>query len=223
MTAHVVAISASLVLGWTHIRPDEHPRVGVIRVLGGVPVVTVDEQRLPEEPILVEFVPPPTDRLPEPPDEPIDPTPFDEPTAEVRPAPDVRDDPRLLPFPDRAFTELMRPEPVAEPAVEVEPSEPPPPAPPTVAGQSVDPMPIDELNEPPPYPPRAIRLRQEGRVVLRVVVDERGHVLQCTMLRSSGFDMLDHAALEAVRAWVFRDGPGEVDLPVDFVLRSRRR
>lgn len=198
--------------------PVEHPRVGLIRVLGGVPVEPVQDEQPPREPIHVEFVPPPVDVLPEP---LIEPLPFVEPTVEVRPAPDARSDPLQPPLPDRAWTDRMRPEPVPEEPVEPAPDEPAPEPPRSDAGQLVEPMPIDELNTPPRYPPRAIQLHLQGRVTLRVVVDARGRVLRCSVFRSSGFDILDRAALDAVRSWVFRDGPGEIDLPIDFILHSR--
>lgn len=59
------------------------------------------------------------------------------------------------------------------------------------------------VNRPPAYPRRARRLGWEGRVVLRVRVDARGRVKTVNLGRSSGYDILDRAALAAVRGWRF--------------------
>lgn len=62
----------------------------------------------------------------------------------------------------------------------------------------------DYLNNPPPaYPPLARRLRLEGRVVLRVHVGRQGEPLEVSLDTSSGYDILDRAALDAVRRWRF--------------------
>ena len=63
---------------------------------------------------------------------------------------------------------------------------------------------------PPEYPPSRRRLGIEGAVRLRVLVDERGRAEQVLLLRTSGDDVLDEAAVAAVRHWRFeparRDG-----------------
>lgn len=53
----------------------------------------------------------------------------------------------------------------------------------------------------PAYPEVARRIRREGIVILEVVIDERGEVGSARVLRS--VDLLDDAALEAVRRWRF--------------------
>ncbi len=55
----------------------------------------------------------------------------------------------------------------------------------------------------PLYPPAEQRLSHEGTVQLQVHVDERGHVLEVKVARSSGFPRLDASAMEAVRRWQF--------------------
>lgn len=51
---------------------------------------------------------------------------------------------------------------------------------------------------------------EEGTVVLRVELDERGKVCAALVATSSGFERLDSAALDAVRSWqcmpAHRDG-----------------
>jgi protein TonB len=50
----------------------------------------------------------------------------------------------------------------------------------------------------PPYPPLAIRLEQEGTVLLRLTISPQGVVTGAVVVRSSGYPMLDEAAV----AWV---------------------
>lgn len=52
----------------------------------------------------------------------------------------------------------------------------------------------------PTYPARAKRLGEQGTVRLRITLDTAGRVSQVVVEASSGFDDLDTAALEAVRA-----------------------
>jgi protein TonB len=56
----------------------------------------------------------------------------------------------------------------------------------------------------PPYPKRAIQLRQSGEVVLRIRVDANGRPVEVTIERSSGSSILDEAARKFVAArWTF--------------------
>ena len=60
------------------------------------------------------------------------------------------------------------------------------------------------LNNPrPAYPPVARKMGMEGTVMLKVLVSREGHVLQLEVARSSGYDILDKAAGEAVKSWRF--------------------
>jgi len=61
-------------------------------------------------------------------------------------------------------------------------------------------------NPAPRYPVESRRRREEGTVRLRVVVTADGRVKEIALARSSGFDRLDEAALDAVRKWRFRPG-----------------
>ncbi|MGY0504082.1 energy transducer TonB [Luteimonas sp. e5] len=84
------------------------------------------------------------------------------------------------------------------------------------------------VNPSPAYPREALRNQWQGTVVLRVLVDERGHPLEVTVESSSGQRVLDRAARDQVlRHWRFvpaqRDGRpiraiGRV--PVAFVLNG---
>lgn len=60
------------------------------------------------------------------------------------------------------------------------------------------------LNNPrPPYPPAARRMELQGRVMLNVEVLTDGLCGRIQILKSSGHEMLDNAALQAVKKWRF--------------------
>jgi len=59
-------------------------------------------------------------------------------------------------------------------------------------------------NPPPAYPAIARRRAQQGTVTIRVLVDIDGVVQRAEIAESSGFDVLDDAAIETVRRrWRF--------------------
>lgn len=81
-------------------------------------------------------------------------------------------------------------------------------------------------NPPPDYPSVARRRGYEGRTVLRVEVLENGNVGQVDIAASSGFEVLDKAALVSVKDWTFVAGTRAgkkmrqwVMVPVKFSLR----
>jgi protein TonB len=84
------------------------------------------------------------------------------------------------------------------------------------------------LNNPPPaYPVTARRMGQQGKVILRVLVNPAGTADKVELRTSSGFDRLDDAALDAVRRWRFvpaRQGDQPVTawvlVPIVFTLES---
>ena len=85
--------------------------------------------------------------------------------------------------------------------------------------------PLYQENPPPPYPPMARRRGYEGTVLLVVLVEKQGTVKDLRVLRTSGYPVLDQAALDAVRKWRFEPGrKGEepvemwVNIPVRFQL-----
>lgn len=61
-------------------------------------------------------------------------------------------------------------------------------------------------NPVPPYPSRARRRGYEGTVTLKVLVDREGRVAELMVHDTSGYRMLDRAALRAVRDWRFIPG-----------------
>jgi TonB family protein len=81
----------------------------------------------------------------------------------------------------------------------------------------------------PHYPDSARREGKEGRVLLRVLVDEEGRTKAVEVNASSGHDMLDHAATEAIKKWRFvpaRAGGKPVEtwvkVPIDFQLSNAK-
>lgn len=81
----------------------------------------------------------------------------------------------------------------------------------------------------PSYPSQARRRNQQGVVLVEVRLDARGRQRSLSVLRSSGVDSLDRAALEAVAQWHFRPEtaggqavPSRVQIPIKFALTARR-
>ncbi|MBW1980111.1 MAG: energy transducer TonB [Deltaproteobacteria bacterium] len=77
----------------------------------------------------------------------------------------------------------------------------------------------------PHYPRLAVRRGYQGTVLLRVYVLEDGHVATVQIKESSGYKILDDAAVQAVRNWRFNPGRlGErhiaswVLVPISFKL-----
>lgn len=78
----------------------------------------------------------------------------------------------------------------------------------------------------PQYPELARKRGQEGTVNVRCQVDSSGQVTSVSVAKSSGFKLLDDAALKVVGKWKFKpaykDGvsvPGTVVVPVQFKLQ----
>ena len=124
--------------------------------------------------------------------------------------------------------ETPAPEPEPEPA-------PAPPAPPIPSVVPKAPLPIVPpqssaayLDNPkPPYPAFSKRLREEGRVLLRVYVNADGSVSKVSLVSSSGFERLDRSALDTVPRWRFvpaRQGDSAVAaaviVPIAFNLKD---
>jgi protein TonB len=79
----------------------------------------------------------------------------------------------------------------------------------------------------PRYPPESKHAREEGRVVLKVLIDEAGHARSVNVYRSSGHPRLDEAACQAIQRAVFKpflDGgiarAAVAIIPVEFSLHG---
>ncbi|AIA70227.1 energy transducer TonB [Pectobacterium atrosepticum] len=77
----------------------------------------------------------------------------------------------------------------------------------------------------PDYPRRAKRLQQEGNVLVRLVISPEGRLIRHDIARSSGYDALDQAAIEAVaqaRCTPYRENGQAITVmtiqPVNFRL-----
>ena len=80
----------------------------------------------------------------------------------------------------------------------------------------------------PNYPAASKRLNEQGLVVLRVELDETGHITSARVETSSGYKRLDEAGLAIVKTWhcnaATREGKAvrAVALqPFDFILEGR--
>jgi len=147
--------------------------------------------------------------------------------------------PAPRPHPKPAVTPPSEPPPLAVEAPVVMPQEPvaPPPPEPVIDAPPSPPQPVQLATElsvtcparvPPAYPPLSRRLGEEGRVVLRVELDEQGRVSAASIETSSGTKRLDDAALSAVKSWrctpALHDGaPARAVAlqPFVFVLKGR--
>jgi protein TonB len=84
------------------------------------------------------------------------------------------------------------------------------------------------INPKPVYPLQARKRRQEGFLLIKVWVTAAGQPETVRISQTSGFELLDAAAVEAVRKWQFIPKriratavPCEVEVPVRFKLVSR--
>lgn len=80
------------------------------------------------------------------------------------------------------------------------------------------------------YPPEAYNQGIEGKVVVRLLVNKKGQVIDTKILRSSGYEILDDAALKMVRSSVYEPGTIEgvvsdfwLHLPIEFKLDEIHR
>jgi len=170
--------------------------------------------------LLVSFVPSPA------------PAPRAQPLLRIAP-PSLRPPPMVVPeLPRIEVAEVAPPQPAArpspQPTITVASA---PSAPAKAAAPRVEEPPRYDLayleNPAPVYPPISRKLREEGRVLLRVRVDAGGRVEAAEIAASSGFDRLDEAALQAVRRWRFaparsgeRTTAGIAIVPLSFRLQA---
>jgi len=173
-------------------------------------------------PVMVTFVAPAPAPQPIAKAEPIPPQPKPQPKPEPKPQPKpkvVKPKPAPAPLPpsEKAIEapSVPPPPPPAEPALAPAaapapapatppPGPPQPPSTPPPQGPKTITSGIAYLYNPPPaYPALARRLREEGTVVLRVLVNERGIPERVEVQTSAGSPRLDEAARRTVMIYRF--------------------
>jgi protein TonB len=175
-------------------------------------------------PVMATLISPPREKpevLPKPPPPP--------PKPQVRHKPQPAPQPPVITAQPEAPSTYTAPPapptPVPIPPVEVPVAPAPEPAPAPVIPPSFN---AAYLNNPAPaYPLTSREMGEEGRVVLRVFVNERGQPEELQVRTSSGFSRLDDAARDTVRKWKFvpaKRGDTAVGawvlVPISFNLRS---
>jgi protein TonB len=194
-----------------------------LHAVAGVALITYEPARsalLAMAPIMVSLVSPPRPEAKPPAPTPPKPKPV------VKPLPKP---PEPLPL-VTAPLEAPSPSPIVVP--------PPPPAPPpepvpapVVVAPPVITAPIfaaDYLDNPTPYyPVLARRAGEQGRVVLRVLVNPAGKADEVEIRTSSGYPRLDQSARDTVRRWRFIPAkrgeepvPAWVLIPISFSLEG---
>jgi protein TonB len=180
----------------------------------------------PSEPTVVLMFAPPSPQIESAPAVPTPPAP-QPPTptakADVEPPPQAPAPPQATPEPDvqqevespKLPAPIMPPRAVAShpvvhpsPPTRVTPSAQPPAANETAAAAMAPLVPARpvagmETDRPPAYPETARRRGEQGRVLLRVAVSPTGLPVNVSVAESSGFPILDSAAVNAVEQWRF--------------------
>lgn len=181
----------------------------VLAVHGGLLYFLFKQQLIPPPEqlttLLVNFIPstkPKEEAKPEPPPPAPKPQPVKKPQSRqlVAEAPVISKSEPVAPPPP----------PLPEPEAKPTPAPEPEPAPVAEARPQMSPGPVTlsaelsvacpELNAP-AYPALSRRLGEEGKLVLRVELDESGRVNVAQVVDSSGFKRLDEAAMVAVKTW----------------------
>lgn len=173
------------------------------------------------EVFLIEETPPLLEPIAEPVAEPIA-----EPIPELESLPEISAPPRA----DEILTSPRSEEvAVAQPTPELKKTAKKPvpqgPRPVSASKKTNIPQPVVILNTPPNYPETARRAGWEGRVTVRVEVSADGVPTAVALGKSSGYGVLDQAALRAVKSWRFQPRSiggeamaGVVEVPVNFAL-----
>ena len=171
---------------------------------------------------------PPQEPPPEP--EPLSPEPEPEPKPEPEQEP-IAEPPPLPPLPEPVPETVSEPDPPATPTPEPTPTLPEPDvaAAPDNSDGVADVPPAPRRPIKPEYPLQARQEQWEGDVTCAVHISPHGRVLEADIVQGSGHEVLDAAALKAVRAARFspalrRGRPVElrVRLTVSFRLDDRR-
>nr|AAP49337.1 Uvs044 [uncultured bacterium] len=158
------------------------------------------------------------EEAPPPPPEPTPPPP---PEKKPEPKPVPKPPPKAPPSERAVKAPEPEPPPPVEKPAEPKPAEPTPAPvlpPRAEAGQLSNPAPV--------YPSLSRRLREEGIVVLEILIKADGTVGEIKIKTSSGFKRLDDTAVKAVKRWRYQpatQGDKKIDFwyeqPVEFNLK----
>jgi periplasmic protein TonB len=206
----VVVLHVAALYAWISLPPSDPapPRETEVTVALAMPPAAQPES-LPE-PRPPKPVPQPRKAAPAPEPLPVQ--------AESKPSETPVEQP-VLPVPVAAPKQVAAaPAPMAAPPVVA------PPSPPDVEPDYK----ASYLNNPrPSYPPAAKRMGLQGRVMLNVEVLAEGSCGQVNVAQSSGHEMLDKAALQAVKTWKFapaRQAGRAItkwcQVPINFTLKD---
>jgi protein TonB len=169
--------------------------VGIIYALvTGLAHRVVDVVHAPIETKIIDEV---REERPPPPPPPPE---FTPPPPAFVPPPEIHVEPPPPPPKSTAITVVTPEKPLA----------PPPPPVPVAEGVRIMPKIDAKRSQEPEYPPTSRRLGEQGSLVLQVLVDTDGRVLDTKLVQSSGFGRLDQAALDGVKA-DYRFLPGTLD------------
>ncbi len=207
----------------------------------------------PPQPPVEEPPPPPPPPEETPPDTKPDPTPELKPEPEPEPEPVIEKPPepaaKPKPKPEPKPKPKPKPQPKPQPPKEAPPKPveaPTPPATPPSGTPQGESKPQAPTQGPPPnqpemvtsvaydgrgpqpvYPQSSRSQREEGRVMVLVVINTDGTIEKATVVQSSGYSRLDQAALDALRRVHFkpvkRNGVAitvQAKIPFDFNLRK---
>jgi len=231
VVASGVHVAIALALVWMP-KPDITPPVAV----GGFEVVDlsafgvaapVEPEPIEEEPIEEAKVEPEPEPEPEPIPEPKveaqpEPAPIPAPKPVVKPKPKPK--PVVKPKPQPKPVQKAEPKPQAKP----KPQKPQASAP---GSQNAYVPPTSTAaylrNPKPAYPGLAQRRGMQGVVLLLVEVSAKGYPTTVKVKKTSGFMLLDKAALKAVRSWRFAPAKrgslpvaASVEVPIRFTLND---
>ncbi len=85
-------------------------------------------------------------------------------------------------------------------------------------------------NPAPRYPEQARKMGQQGLVLLSVSVSQNGRPMDIRLTQSSGFPLLDEAALRTVKKWKFEPArlgslriESRVEIPIRFELKGQKK
>lgn len=135
---------------------------------------------------------------------PPPPEPPPPPPPEKKPEPKPKPKPKPVPKapPSERAVKAPEPEPTPSPPPVEKPAEPKPAAPAPVLPPRAD---AGQISNPAPaYPSLSRRLREEGLVVLEILILTDGSVGEIKLKASSGFKRLDDAAINAVKRWRYQ-------------------